>query len=126
MPQQVFRHEGRWLQTAARLPGQRIVSASPRSARAVATLVTLAHHHSARHTCVQLEEEDTFEDFVNRDSWHETAALGDANMRALQRGDVIQLERKGFFRVDEALTRPGKSLLLFHVPDGHSKGKKGL
>jgi hypothetical protein len=75
---------------------------------------------------LQLEEDDTFKDFVNRDSWHETVAIGDANMRSLQAGDTIQLERKGFFKVDEALTKPGASLLLFSIPDGHSRGKKGL
>jgi glutamyl-tRNA synthetase len=73
---------------------------------------------------LQLEEEDVFEEFVAKDSWREAAALGDANMRCLEVGDVIQLERKGFFRVDEALTKPGKAILLFNIPDGHSKGKK--
>jgi glutamyl-tRNA synthetase len=75
---------------------------------------------------VQLEEDDDFEEYINRDSWHESAALGDANMRALQKGDIIQLERKGFYKVDEPMLRPGKPLLLFNVPDGHSKGKKGV
>jgi glutamyl-tRNA synthetase len=70
---------------------------------------------------VQLEEDDEFMDYVSKDSWHEAAALGDANMRALQAGDVVQLERKGYFRVDEALTAPGKPLLLFAVPDGRAK-----
>eukprot|EP01025_Chloroclados_australasicus_P012110 TRINITY_DN15522_c0_g1_i1.p1 TRINITY_DN15522_c0_g1~~TRINITY_DN15522_c0_g1_i1.p1 ORF type:complete len:190 (-),score=31.23 TRINITY_DN15522_c0_g1_i1:311-880(-) len=69
----------------------------------------------------KLEEEDVFEDFVNRESWKETEALGDANMRALQVGDIIQLERKGFYRVDAAQTKPNKPLLLLTIPDGRQK-----
>ena len=73
---------------------------------------------------MQLEESDTFEDFVNRDSWRETVAIGDPNMRCLQAGDTIQLERKGFYKVDQAATKPGAALLLLNIPDGHVKGKK--
>ena len=34
---------------------------------------------------------------------------GDANMRTLQKGDVLQLERKGYYIVDEPYSRPGRS-----------------
>ena len=37
-------------------------------------------------------------------------AVGDMNMRTLQRGDVLQLERRGYFIVDEPLVRAGKPL----------------
>ena len=76
---------------------------------------------------VQLEEEDDFDKFVNRDSWQEAAAVGDPNIRCLQAGDVLQLERKGFYKVDAALVRPGaeQAVVLLSIPDGHSKGKKG-
>lgn len=70
---------------------------------------------------VQLEEEDNFDDYVNRESWNEEEAIGDANMRALQHGEVLQLERKGYFRVDAAATQPGKPLVLFSIPDGRQK-----
>ena len=46
------------------------------------------------------------------------AAVGDANMRALQKGDVLQLERKGYFIVDEPLARLGRPAVLFAIPDG--------
>ena len=48
----------------------------------------------------------------------ETEALGDSNMRSLQKGDVIQLERKGYYIVDRPYLRPGKSMLLLNIPDG--------
>lgn len=70
---------------------------------------------------VQLEEEDNFDDYVNRESWNEEEAIGDANMRALQQGEVLQLERKGYYRVDAAATPPGKPLVLFSIPDGRQK-----
>jgi glutamyl-tRNA synthetase len=48
----------------------------------------------------------------------ETAAEGDSNMRLLQKGDILQLERKGYYIVDEAYLRPGKAMVLFNIPDG--------
>ena len=45
----------------------------------------------------QVEEDDVFEQLVNDSSWVEAPALGDANMRNLKKGEVIQVERKGYF-----------------------------
>lgn len=70
---------------------------------------------------VQLEEEDNFDDYVNRESWQEEEALGDANMRALQHGAVLQLERKGYWRVDATTPTPGQPLVLLNIPDGRQK-----
>ena len=41
----------------------------------------------------------------------ETAALGDGNMRNLRKGDIIQLERKGYFIVDRPLISASKPLV---------------
>ena len=57
-------------------------------------------------------------DCLQRWEWQ---ALGDANMRLLQKGVVVQLERKGYFIVDEALVRTGKPMVLFAIPDGRHK-----
>lgn len=51
----------------------------------------------------------------------ETEAYGDANMRSLRKGEVIQLERKGYFICDAPLLRPPKPIVLFSIPDGRSK-----
>lgn len=48
-------------------------------------------------------------------------ATGDLNMRALQQGDILQLERKGYYIVDEAYTKAGKPMVLFNIPDGRAK-----
>jgi len=43
---------------------------------------------------VQVEETDEWDALVNRNSKFETPAVGDVNMAALKKGDIIQLERK--------------------------------
>jgi hypothetical protein len=51
----------------------------------------------------------------------ETEALGDANMRILQKGEVIQLERKGYYICDAPLLRSSRPVVLLSIPDGRSK-----
>lgn len=65
-----------------------------------------------------LEDGDSLESAANKDSRHEVAAVGDANMRNLRHGEIIQLERKGYFRVDRHLIRDSQPLLLINIPDG--------
>ncbi|KAK4339804.1 hypothetical protein RND71_041266 [Anisodus tanguticus] len=66
----------------------------------------------------KLEEDENFVDVVNPCTRKETPALGDSNMRNLKRGDVLQLERKGYFRCDVPFLRPTKPIVLFAIPDG--------
>jgi hypothetical protein len=66
----------------------------------------------------KLEETDNFESVVNAVTKMEEGALGEAAMRSLQRGDIIQIERKGYYRVDEPLQDEGKAMVLFSIPDG--------
>ena len=44
-------------------------------------------------------------------------------MAQLPQGAIIQLERKGFYKVDVAAS-PDQPMVLFNVPDGHSRAKK--
>lgn len=57
--------------------------------------------------------------------------VGEPELSKVAVGDIIQLQRRGFFRVDVA---PGSvsfhtgrpvPLVLFHVPDGHTKEMPG-
>ncbi len=49
-------------------------------------------------------------------------AIGDACLRTVPVGTVIQLERKGFFRVDKAYGgSAAKPIVLFAIPDGKTK-----
>ncbi|KAL8548806.1 hypothetical protein ACS0TY_007903 [Phlomoides rotata] len=66
----------------------------------------------------KLEEDEDFVDVVNPSTRTETSALGECDMRNLKRGDVIQLERKGYYRCDAPLVRPSKPIVLFAIPDG--------
>lgn len=68
----------------------------------------------------KLGEDDKFEDFVNPVSRVEHAAWGDPCLRTVAAGSVIQLERKGFFRVDQAFKSGAESkpMVLFAIPDG--------
>ncbi|KAL5828019.1 hypothetical protein ACOSQ3_019850 [Xanthoceras sorbifolium] len=69
----------------------------------------------------KLEEGEDFLDVLNPNTRFETAALGDSNMRNLKRGEVLQLERKGYFICDVPFTRPSKSIVLFAIPDGRQQ-----
>jgi glutamyl-tRNA synthetase len=68
----------------------------------------------------KLEEDDNWEDFVNKDSASKTDQLCDANVADLKEDDIIQLERKGYFRVDKP-AKDGKALVLFGIPTGRTK-----
>lgn len=49
-----------------------------------------------------------------------TEAVADLNVRELQKGDIIQFERKGFYIVDSAYdpSNPSKEVELIFIPDG--------
>jgi len=65
----------------------------------------------------KLEDNDDIADYVNKESKKEYMAYGDPNLKLLQKGDIIQLERRGFYICDQSLVKP-KSLQLFFIPDG--------
>jgi glutamyl-tRNA synthetase len=68
----------------------------------------------------KLEEEDNWEDFLTPESAHKTDVLCDCNVASLKEDDIIQLDRKGFFRVDKA-AKDGKPAVLFGIPTGRTK-----
>ncbi|XP_057509745.1 glutamate--tRNA ligase, cytoplasmic-like [Actinidia eriantha] len=69
----------------------------------------------------KLEEGEDFLDVLNPCTKKVTTALGDANMRNLQRGEILQLERKGYFICDVPFVRPSKPIVLFAIPDGRQQ-----
>lgn len=69
----------------------------------------------------KLEEDDKFEDFLTPVTEFKTPAVGDANLRQLKKGDVLQLERKGYYICDkplEAADKPDAEIHLIYIPDG--------
>jgi glutamyl-tRNA synthetase len=69
----------------------------------------------------KLEEDEKFQDFVNPVTRLESDALCDPCLRTLNEGEVIQLERKGFYRVDKPYNDQDKVVVLFAIPDGKAK-----
>ncbi|XP_046740941.1 bifunctional glutamate/proline--tRNA ligase [Diprion similis] len=73
-----------------------------------------------------LGKDDDFKDFVAKNTRKEVALLGEVELKRVVKGEIIQLQRKGFFRCDVpyASASPHSSreqpLILFHVPDGHA------
>ena len=74
----------------------------------------------------KLEEEDDFKEFLNPCTLATTDVIGDAGLKMLQKNEVIQLERRGYYRVDRPYMGRDKPLILFMVPDGKVKAMGGL
>ncbi|KAI8848751.1 tRNA synthetases class I, catalytic domain-containing protein [Chytridium lagenaria] len=68
----------------------------------------------------KLEDDDKVEDFVTAVSEFQTEAWGDGNLRFAKKGDIIQLERKGYYIVDDAYdaAKPSKPIKVISIPDG--------
>jgi glutamyl-tRNA synthetase len=81
--------------------------------------ITLKHYGYLL-TKTKLEEDEEFETFVNHDSERTIQALGDLNMRTLKAGDVIQLERRGYYIVDRA-AHGDEPVVLIDIPSGKGK-----
>ena len=70
----------------------------------------------------KLEDGDKFEDHLTKVTRTDSAAIVDPCLRVVPRGSIIQLERIGFFRVDEAYSAANnKPVVLFRIPDGREK-----
>lgn len=74
-----------------------------------------------------LGKDENFKDFIGHNTRAEVKMVGDTQLQTLAEGDIIQLQRKGYFRVDEAYKPVGlstckeKPIILFSIPDGHQK-----
>lgn len=72
----------------------------------------------------KLEEDESFEDFLTPETEFHTSAIADLNVKDLKVGDIIQFERKGYYRLD-ALAKDGKPYVFFTIPDGKSVNRYG-
>jgi glutamyl-tRNA synthetase len=68
-------------------------------------------------TVKKLDEKMDFEKAVNPITKAETEMIGDPNLRTLARGDKLQLERRGYFIVEQPYL-PGHGMILNLIPDG--------
>jgi len=66
----------------------------------------------------KLEENDNVADFFNTNSHAVTDMIGEPGMRSLGTNSFLQVLRRGYMRVDEALKKDGTPLQIFMIPDG--------
>ena len=74
----------------------------------------------------KLEEGDDFKDHLNVDTRAETEGLGDHGLRICQKDDIIQLERRGFYRVESPYVSKSRPMVLYMIPDGKAKAMSTL
>ncbi|KAL3231071.1 Glutamate--tRNA ligase, cytoplasmic [Nakaseomyces bracarensis] len=72
----------------------------------------------------KLEEDESFEDFLTPQTEFHTDAIADLNVKDMKVGDIIQFERKGYYRLD-SVAKDGKPYTFFTIPDGKSVNKYG-
>ncbi|KXJ93505.1 tRNA synthetases class I, catalytic domain-domain-containing protein [Microdochium bolleyi] len=68
----------------------------------------------------KLEEEDELEKFLNPNTASMEEAFCDENVAKYKKDDIIQLERRGYYRVDKGVEDGGK-IILFAIPTGKNK-----
>ncbi|KAI4158344.1 MAG: hypothetical protein LQ342_007513 [Letrouitia transgressa] len=68
----------------------------------------------------KLEKDDELEDFLAPETEKRVEAWGDCNVAGLQEGDIVQFERKGYFRIDRPL-REGVAAVGLEIPTGRAK-----
>ena len=85
------------------------------------TLVELDHLITKK----KVEENEKVQDIVNKDSYISYTAIAEGNMRNVQKGDMIQLERRGYFFVDK-LELQNQKMTLHFIPDGKSKNMSSI
>ncbi|KAK4621471.1 putative glutamate--tRNA ligase, cytoplasmic [Fulvia fulva] len=65
----------------------------------------------------KLEEDDSLEAALNPNTEFKTESLADCNVAELKEDDIIQFDRKGFFRIDKPF-KHGESAVAFQIPTG--------
>ncbi|XP_054737375.1 bifunctional glutamate/proline--tRNA ligase [Anastrepha obliqua] len=74
-----------------------------------------------------LGKDENFKNYIGHTTREEVKMLGDPELKKCKKGDIIQLQRRGFFKVDVAYTPPSPfsnvttPVILFSIPDGHTK-----
>ena len=66
----------------------------------------------------KVEEDDNLKDIFTENSVLPAAAKGEPAMRTMRKGEIIQVERRGFYVCDVPYVRPSEPMVLYFVPDG--------
>ena len=71
-----------------------------------------------------LDKDDDFKNFVGQDSKHEVEMLGDPELKNLKKGDMVQIQRRGYFICDvpyapyDQSVGKARPVVLIAIPDG--------
>ncbi|XP_064914584.1 bifunctional glutamate/proline--tRNA ligase isoform X14 [Columba livia] len=74
-----------------------------------------------------LGKDEDFKQYINQNSKQEELMLGDPCLKDLKKGDIIQLQRRGFFICDQPYepvspySCKDAPCILIYIPDGHTK-----
>ncbi|KAI3377639.1 hypothetical protein L3Q82_008798 [Scortum barcoo] len=74
-----------------------------------------------------ITKDDDFKDYINKNSKLEEKMLGDPCLKTLKKGDIIQLQRRGFYICDQPYEPVSPNsckespCVLLYIPDGHVK-----
>uniref|UniRef100_A0A672T273 Bifunctional glutamate/proline--tRNA ligase n=1 Tax=Sinocyclocheilus grahami TaxID=75366 RepID=A0A672T273_SINGR len=74
-----------------------------------------------------LGKDDDFKAYINKNSKIEEKMLGDPCLKDLKKGDIIQLQRRGFYICDQPYepisphSCKESPCVLLYIPDGHTK-----
>jgi bifunctional glutamyl/prolyl-tRNA synthetase len=74
-----------------------------------------------------LAKDEDFKQYIGHQTRMETEMLGDSELKKCKQGDIIQLQRRGFYKVDQAWAPASqfsgveRPIVLFLIPDGHTK-----
>jgi len=74
----------------------------------------------------KLDDGDDFKNFINPNTMAQSTVIGDMGLKGLQKDEIIQLERRGFYRVDQPYINEKRGLVLYMIPDGKAKAMSGL
>ncbi|KAI0182435.1 glutamyl-tRNA synthetase [Xylaria flabelliformis] len=64
----------------------------------------------------KLEKQDELEKFLTPETEFRTQAFADCNVAELPQGSIVQFERKGFYKLDEAYKGEGSRAIFFEIP----------
>ncbi|XP_037046618.1 bifunctional glutamate/proline--tRNA ligase [Bradysia coprophila] len=74
-----------------------------------------------------LGRDEDFKNYIGHQTRTEVEMIGDPELRKCKKGDIIQLQRRGYFKVDRAYAPPSiytgvtSPIILLEVPDGKEK-----
>ncbi|XP_026551528.1 bifunctional glutamate/proline--tRNA ligase isoform X2 [Pseudonaja textilis] len=74
-----------------------------------------------------LGKDEDFKQYINKNSKQEELMLGDPCLKDLKKGDIIQLQRRGFYICDQPYepispySCKEAPCILIYIPDGHTK-----